>query len=99
MTKLLTIADFSDKQGDDFQMIFNDGTSLDLTLTEVRPEKRRMPDAARDPFSLIFDGTRDVLCPQRIYFLRHASGWEAEIFMVPVGRNHDGTYRYQAIFN
>lgn len=99
MTQLLTIADFADKQGDAFKIVFDDGTSLDLTLTQLREEKKYASNMPREPFSLIFDGTKGILCPQRIYFLRHGSGWEGEVFLVPVGQNQDGTYRYQAVFN
>lgn len=97
---VLTINDFADKQGDAFQMVVDDATSLGLTLTAVKAEKPcNHPNKTRDPFSLFFDGTKDVHCPQRIYRLRHASGWEVEMFLVPVGRNEDGMYKYQAVFN
>lgn len=97
---ILTIEDFSDKKGSAFQMMVDDATILDLILTEVKAELQRdYPGKIRDPFSLYFDGTKDRLCPQRIYPLRHGSGWEGEVFLVPVGRNTDGTYQYQAVFN
>ena len=97
---ILTMDDFTDKQGDAFQMLVDDATTLDLTLTRIKEEKSsNYPGQARAPFSLFFDGTKDVHCPQRIYRLRHASGWEVEIFLVPVGRNQDGIYTYQAVFN
>lgn len=73
---------------------------LELTLTTVKAEKSyNYPGKTREPFSLFFDGTKDQYCEQKIYLLRHASGWEAEIFLVPVGHNEDGTYKYQAVFN
>ncbi len=97
---VLTIDDFADKQGDAFQMLVDEATTLDLTLTRVKAEKSsNFPGQTREPFSLFFDGTKDIYCPQRIYPLRHVSGWDVEMFLVPVGRNQDGSYTYQAVFN
>lgn len=97
---VLTIDDFADKQGDAFQMLVDEATTLDLTLTRVKAEKSsNFPGQTREPFSLFFDGTKDIHCPQRIYPLRHVSGWDVEMFLVPVGRNQDGSYTYQAVFN
>lgn len=99
--EILTAADFIPKKGDDFKMVFADGSTLDLKLSDVTLHTvREFPGKTRDPFSLFFDGTPEVQCPQGIYRLRHeATGWLHDIFLVPIARNADATYRYQAVFN
>lgn len=95
---ILTIEDFSDKQGEAFQLLLDEGGALELTLKRVKADTDRSL-AGRPPFSLFFEGTRGHLCPQATYRFRHPSGWEADIFIVPVGGNPDGTFVYQAVFN
>jgi len=51
----------------------------------------------REPFSLAFRGPREPLLPQAIYHLDHATLGLLDIFIVPVGRDADGT-TYEAIF-
>lgn len=95
----LTIDDFRDKQGESFEMIFTDG-SLGLTLTRVTAlANHDFVGKTRDAFSLFFDGTPGVLCPQATYLLRHQSGWEAQIFLVPIAGTQDTVYTYQAVFS
>lgn len=51
----------------------------------------------RQPFSLAFRGPGDPVLPQAIYRLEHAELGALEIFIVPTGRDADGT-SYEAIF-
>lgn len=98
--KLLTMEDFSSKRGDDFEMIVENEGLLNLVLTEIVPiNNYHYPDKKRESFSLFFEGTKNKHCKQSIYRLRHGSGWEEDIFLVPIGSKPDGTFRYQAIFN
>lgn len=97
---VLTVNDFMPKKGDDFQIIFSEAPPLDLKLSDIKvSDIRDFPGKLRDPFSLFFDGTQGVSCPQGLYRLRHGSGWEEDIFLVPIAANPDGTFRYQAVFN
>ena len=58
------------------------------------------PMKKRDPFSLFFHGSRtDLMFNQQILPLKHEAMGELEIFVVPIGRNDDGTIRYQAVFS
>lgn len=58
------------------------------------------PMKKRDPFSLFFHGSRtDIQLNQQILHLKHDVMGEVEIFVVPIGRNDDGTILYQAVFN
>ena len=98
--EILQKEEFLPKKGDDFQMIIEDGQQLCIKLTDITSkEVRDFPGKIRNPFSLFFDGTKGILCPQGTYRLRHGDDWEKEIFIVPIGQNDDGTYRYQAVFN
>lgn len=98
--EILTADDFSPKEGLAFQMIFEVGDPLDLILKAVkRNNVHDFPGKQRDPFSLFFEGTKGVHCPQGIYRLRDETGWQTEVFLVPIGDKPDGTYLYQAVFN
>lgn len=97
---ILTADDFLPKKSEPFQMVLDGADALDLVLVEIATKTiRDFPGKIRDPFSLFFEGTKGIYCPQGVYRLRHGSGWEAEIFLVPIGDTPDGTYRYQAVFN
>lgn len=83
------------------------GTAFRLTHPEIGEtftldQVTHLPvhaDPARKPFSLIFNGGRsDVQFDQQIIPLTHDALGELRIFMVPIGRNENGTIRYQAVF-
>lgn len=98
--ELVTIDNFSDKVGQSFQLVLEDGTSHDLSLTSAEAKGTEiLPVSSRIPFSLFFKGTPGVLCHQAIYTVRHESGWQTDIFLVPIGANQDGTYNYQAVYS
>lgn len=96
---LLKYEDFSGKIGDEFQIIAAEGANLDLVLSSAELKMScKSPESQRDPFSLIFNGTKGTLCPQAIYRMHHTSGLEIDIFLVPLAHNPDGTYTYQAVY-
>jgi len=100
MMQVLTANDFNDKLGQKFTLIIQPETELGVTLSKITSlPVRNFPGKTRDPFSLIFEGTQGTLCPQGNYLLKHESGWEELLFIVPVGGKPDGNYIYQAIFN
>lgn len=91
---------FADKQGDTFTIVQGDDVSLSLTLDAI--EARPVIDFVgkiRDPFSLIFSGTQGYCCEQGNYQLRHGSGWEIEVFLVPIAELPDHRFQYQAIYS
>lgn len=96
---ILVYENFSNKIGDRFQLVMEGDRVLELVLSsaDLKPSCRS-PQSQRDPFSLIFNGTKGTLCRQAIYRMRHASGWEIDIFLVPLAHGPDGTYTYQAIY-
>lgn len=98
--EFLTADDFAPKEGLTFQMIFEVGDPLDLALVSVKRSRvYDYPGKQRDPFSLFFEGTKGVHCQQGLYRLRDETGWQADVFLVPIGDKPDGTYIYQAVFN
>jgi hypothetical protein len=99
--ELVTIEHFRGKEGDRFDLVIGDDQALPMTLTEVRPGVKRgqFPEPFRVPFSLFFNGTPGRLCEQKTYWVRHASGWQTQMFVVPIGDRPDGTYVYQAVYS
>jgi hypothetical protein len=98
MTEIsLTRELFSDKVGQTWVLDEPNVPAIELTLTEVEG-LRNFGNLKREPFSLWFATTGDVVLPQRIYALRHAALGPMSIFLVPTGRQGDVT-TYQAVFN
>lgn len=52
----------------------------------------------REPFSLVFRGSKGVALPQRIHTLQHETLGLMEIFLVPIAPDAAGP-RYEAVFN
>ncbi len=50
-------------------------------------------------FAAYFLGDERFMLPQATYRLSHAALGETLIFLVPLAREADGTYRYEAVFN
>jgi hypothetical protein len=96
-TERLTRELFSDKTGQLWVLDEADAPPIELTLTEVET-LRNYAKLEREPFSLYFTTTGDVVLPQRIYALRHGTLGPMSIFLVPIGREGDTT-TYQAVFN
>lgn len=96
---VLKIDDFSDKVGQTFHLDAGEGLALDFVLQSADAKKTvDFPGKTRDPFSLLFDGPNGCLFRQGAYKMKHASGLDIDMFIVPVGKNEDGSYRYQAVF-
>jgi hypothetical protein len=76
-----------------------EGRTVDLKLVRVgKVMESQAARLARHPFSLYFDGPRDIYLPQRIYRLQNAGLAEPlEIFLVPVAGAASG-YTYEAVF-
>lgn len=49
------------------------------------------------PFNLVFLGPVDPVLPQMTYRLEHPTVGDHDVFLVPVGRDGDGTH-YEAVF-
>lgn len=71
-----------------------------VEVTEKGAADHQHPSAAsrQERFSLVFHGSRDILLRQGMYQLQHNQLGAFELFLVPVGQDHDGVY-YEAVFN
>lgn len=76
---------------------------VDVELVEVTEKGAahgRQPWAAtpQECFSLIFRGPREKPLQQGMYQMHHNQLGAFDLFLVPVGRDHNGVY-YEAVFN
>ncbi len=91
---------FSDQVGCGFRVVLPEHREI-LTLESV-DDRCKSPRSGtfRDPFSLFFKGeSKTVLINQGTVPLENDKLGHLEIFIVPVGRNNDDTFQYQAVFN
>lgn len=98
---ILTFEKAKKTEGTAFEIHLDDGTRLDLTLVSVTQGKETpdFPGKTRLPFSMFFEGTQGILCPQALYTLENSQLGKHDIFLCPIGHDpqHD-IYRYQAVF-
>lgn len=81
-----------------FTIDLGDGSGIEAALIEV--SARGSATAAgpgRQSFSAVFRGPSAPLLPQRIYALHNATLGELQLFLVPIGPDHEGL-RYEAVF-
>lgn len=95
--ELLTLEHFASCLNDTFRAALNDG-DVEFVLVEARPLPAGGPQAARQPFSLLFRNGAALLFPQQTYSMSHPRLGEVAIFLVPIARERDG-FLYQAVFN
>jgi uncharacterized protein DUF6916 len=95
---LLTYESFGPHVNSSFSLRLGE-TTVDLTLTEAtRQVVRPYPGMMREPFSLIFRSSSQVVLPQRMYPIKHAAMGKLDIFIVPIARDARGVV-YQAVFS
>lgn len=92
--RALRLDEFESREGESFALVLGDN-NLAFSLDRVR----RLPDSGRDGGAFVLDwkGPYEPLLPQGIYSFSHG-GEDFEMFIVPVGRDRDGT-QYEAVFN
>ncbi|MEA2326485.1 MAG: hypothetical protein QOE68_1444 [Thermoanaerobaculia bacterium] len=87
-----------------FQVIVDEGSTLEMKLIDVAPFDlpRRPPRGSkqpkRAPFALYFLGPFEPILPQRMYDFRSGTMDLNGLFIVPVGRDEEGT-EYEAVFS
>lgn len=91
----VTAASFEPHVGQEFRLA-TEPASLVFTLARVKQHSFEGP--TRTAFSLFFRGPAEPILPQAIYALDHAELGALEIFIVPVGRDEQGT-EYEAAFS
>ncbi|HRC84218.1 MAG TPA: hypothetical protein PK413_01260 [Thermoanaerobaculia bacterium] len=97
MLETLTREQFAPHLAQTFRLELQ-GHTLELQLAEVNALADHSGGrASRQPFSLVFVGSRNQVLPQRIYPLDHPDLGRLEIFLVPIGPDARGM-RYEAVF-
>jgi hypothetical protein len=87
-----------------FQVTIAEGDTVEMKLIDVLPfEMPRRPvrgsrQPKRAPFALHFLGPRDPILPQHMYDFRSGGVELTNLFIVPVGRDEEGT-EYEAVFS
>jgi hypothetical protein len=95
--QLLTFETFSSHLNTTFALTLGEST-IDLTLTAAdKKQIRTFRGMMREPFSLYFRSTSQVVLPQRTYPLVHAAMGRLDIFIVPIAREPQGIV-YEAVF-
>ena len=93
------VSTFSERGGEAFRLLHDDGSTLDLELASVTPGSAPPSDVdqRRAPFSIVFRGPLEPVLPQRIYRFEHDVLGSFELFIVPIGPDEAGM-QYQAVF-
>ncbi len=96
---MLTLAQFTPLLGAAFTLHVDAAANWPVHLVEA-DALGGPADAARQPFSLVFEGPSQPPLPQAIYGLAHPTLGPApvDVFLVPVARSPSGM-RYEAVFN
>ena len=71
--------------------------SIELRLEEVRTLDSHSDE--HECFSLLFSGPRDRLLPQQTYPIEHHHMGAFDLFLVPVAREDQQKWYYEAIIN
>lgn len=104
MSDDLDAATFSTQLNTAFRILQSSTPVVEVELVEVADkgatDGQQPPAAARrqQRFSLVFRGPRGKLLQQGMYQTQHNQLGSLDLFLVPVGRDHDGVY-YEAVFN
>jgi hypothetical protein len=92
----VTHSTFSELVGDVFTLEVDD-LSLELTLDAADARAAPADPEARTPFSLVFSAPADRPLDQGMYPIGHPELGVLDFFIVPIGRDENGT-RYEAVF-
>lgn len=95
MQKLPGKAMFSESLNSKFLLDREEGELISLELVEV---KDGYSDPRTESYALLFRGPSTFVLPQQIYRLKHDHLGEIDLFLVPVGRDANGSY-YEVVFN
>jgi hypothetical protein len=103
MSEYLRAGTFSAQLNTPFRIHLAPITTMEVELVEVTPKgafDSQQPQAAacQERFSIVFRGPHDKVLQQGMYQMQHNQLGAFELFLVPVGRDHDGVY-YEAVFN
>ena len=95
MNPRLEHEEFSKHLNSKFQIRIDESQTVESELIEVT---ELLLSPRQERFSLIFRASNDFVLDQGLRPLEHDAMGQFELFLVPVGRDQDGTY-YEAVFN
>ncbi len=97
MLETLSINSF--KLGDVLLVQLDGGSSYPLKLETISAARSRGAAGRRDPFSLVFSGSRKLFLSQGCHRVSHETLGTFELFLVPVVPFSDDRFYYEACFN
>jgi len=102
MLEDLTREIFAECLGTTFRIHYGAASPLEVELIEATAlpgqPRENIPLPNRQPFSLVFRGSKDGCLPQMMYPVEHDKLGTMDLFLVPIFPDQAG-YRYEAIFN
>lgn len=96
MVEQMTKSTFEPYLNTPFRIQATPDQTVEVTLVEV---SGKLSDAKLEQFSLLFQGPRETLLPQKIYAFEHAEMGQFELFIVPVLHTDQSKFYYQAAFS
>lgn len=78
-----------------FRICLSETEAVEAELTDV---SERLMSPRQERFSLVFRTANEILIGQGQRTLEHDEMGNFDLFLVPIGRDDEGTY-YEAVFN
>jgi hypothetical protein len=95
MTASLTYDAFAKNLNTIFRIRVDDSREIEAQLVEI---SEHLLSAKQERFSVVFRGPNDEFLGQGMRRLEHDELQSLDLFLVPIGRDDQGTY-YEAVFN
>ena len=96
MIEQLSQTDFESHRNEIYRIVLPE-EPMEVRLEEVRSLNSHSEE--HECFSLLFSGPRDRLLPQQIYPMEHSTLGAFGLFLVPVAREDQERWYYEAVFN
>ena len=98
MPEEITHETFTGHEGQTF-LVHVESEALELELTEVEvPQVRHLPEGFRQPFTLIFQGTKERILPEGHYSVESSSAGRFDLYLIPIV-SMGPRQSYQVVFN
>ena len=95
MSQKLEHEEFAKHLNSKFRIRIDESQTVESELTEV---SELLLSPRQERFAVVFRTSNDFYLDQGMRSFEHDVMGEFELFLVPVGRDDDGTY-YEAVFN
>jgi uncharacterized protein DUF6916 len=95
MAAALTHEEFSKYLNTKFRIRVNDTEAIEAQLSEV---SELLTSPRQERFSIVFRTVNETFLGQGMRHFEHAEMEPFDLFIVPIGRDEDGT-SYEAVFN